>query len=162
MQKIVTHLWFDSEAEEAANFYTSLFEDSKVVDVAKYPEGGEAVSGKPAGSVMTVAFQLNGQEFLALNGGPIFTFSEAVSLLVRCKDQAEIDRLWDAFTKDGGEESQCGWLKDKFGFSWQIVPEEMSEFTTLPDPEARKRVFEALMPMHKIDIATLKKAGGIK
>ena len=160
MQKIVTHLWFDSQAEEAANFYTSLFEDSKIVDIARYPEE-EAHSGKSAGTVMTVAFQLNGQDFLALNGGPLFTFSEAVSLLVRCKDQAEIDKLWDAFTKDGGQESQCGWLKDKFGFSWQIVPEEMSEFTT-KDPEVNKRVFEALMPMKKIDIATLKKAAGIQ
>lgn len=157
MQKIVTHIWYDTQAKEAAEFYTSLFEDSKILDTAYYPDAGQEITGKEAGSVLSVSFQLNGQEFIALNGGPLFPFNEAFSLLVRCKDQAEIDRLWDVLTANGGQESQCGWLKDKFGVSWQIVPEAMSEFTT-KDPEAGKRVFEVMMPMKKLDIATLQKA----
>src|SRR3954469_3567791 len=123
MQKITPHLWLDDQAEEAAKFYVSLFDDSKILDTSYYPKAAEKVAGRPAGSVMTVSFQLAGQHFIALNGGPLFKFNESISFLVSCKDQAEIDDLWYKLTADGGEEVQCGWLKDKFGLSWQIVPE---------------------------------------
>lgn len=158
MQKIVPCLWFDSEAEEAVAFYTSLFKDSKTLDISYYPDTGQEITGKEAGSVLTIAFELNGQKYLAMNGGPQFKPNESMSLLVYCEDQAEIDRLWDAFIQNGGEESQCGWLKDKWGFSWQIAYEQLDEFTASKDPEAVKRVFDAMFPMKKLDIATLEKA----
>lgn len=157
MQKIITHLWFNDQAEEAANFYVSLFENSRIGAIAHYPASAEEVSGKPAGSVMTVAFELAGQQYLALNGGPHFTFNEAVSLLVNCETQEEIDTLWDALTKEG-EEGPCGWLKDKYGLSWQITPASLSGLVQGSDPEADERVMAAMLTMKKLDIATLEKA----
>jgi predicted 3-demethylubiquinone-9 3-methyltransferase (glyoxalase superfamily) len=153
MQKIVTYLWFDNRAEEAANFYASLFEDSKITDVTRY---GEAGPGEP-GSVMVVNFQLAGQDFIALNGGPQFRFTEAVSLFVNCETQEEVDRLWAALT-DGGEEQPCGWLKDRYGLSWQIIPTALLRLLSDPDPAKAKRVMEAMFAMRKIDIATLQAA----
>src|SRR4051812_27688465 len=123
MDKLSTMLWFDSEAEEAANFYISIFKDSKINNISRYPEGGPA----PAGKVMVVSFSLEGRNFLALNGGPVFKFNEAISIVIHCKDQQEIDYYWEKLTAAGGKESQCGWLKDKFGLSWQVVPEKMGQ-----------------------------------
>ena len=154
MQKIVTFLWFDEKAEEAVNFYTSLFKDSKIVKTMRYGEAGPG----PAGSVITVDFQLNGQDFVALNGGPQFKFTEAISLLVNCEDQEEVDDLWQKLTADGGEESQCGWLKDKYGLSWQIVPTILNEMLSDPDPAKSGRAMQAMLQMQKIDIPTLKRA----
>ncbi len=154
MQKITPFLWFDKEAEEAANFYVSVFKNSKVVEVARYPEGSPA----PAGSVMTVNFQLDGQDFVALNAGPHFKFTEAISFVVECDDQEEVDHFWTTLTADGGEESQCGWLKDKFGLSWQITPRILIELMKHKDPERGKGVMQAMMQMKKIDIARLKEA----
>jgi predicted 3-demethylubiquinone-9 3-methyltransferase (glyoxalase superfamily) len=153
MQKIVTYLWFDNQAEEAANFYTSLFEDSKVTDVSRY---GEAGPGEP-GSVMVTTFQLAGQEYIALNGGPQFKFTEATSLYVNCESQEEVDRLWNALT-DGGEEQPCGWLKDRYGLSWQIIPTALPRLLSDPDPAKARRVMEAMFTMRKIDIAALQAA----
>lgn len=157
MQKFVTNFWYDTEAEEAAKLYTSIFEDSKILATSYYPDTGKEITGKDAGTVLTVKFVIGGQEFLALNGGPQFKFNESISTIVKCKDQAEIDRVWEAFISSGGEESQCGWLKDKFGVSWQIIPEDWDEFTS-KDPEAMKRFFDAMFPMKKLDIAKLKSA----
>ncbi|MGU3432376.1 VOC family protein [Actinomycetes bacterium M1A6_2h] len=154
MQKITTSLWFDSNAEEAVNLYVSLFADSKIVNVSRYGEGS---MGQP-GSVMTVDFELFGQRFNAINGGPMFTFSEAISLSVSCADQTEVDRYWDALTADGGEESQCGWLKDKFGLSWQIVPAALMELMGDPDPEKSQRVMKAMLGMRKISVPELQAA----
>jgi predicted 3-demethylubiquinone-9 3-methyltransferase (glyoxalase superfamily) len=154
MQKIVTFLWFEDKAEEAVNFYTSLFKDSKIVNTMRYGEAGPG----PAGSVLTVDFQLNGQDFVALNGGPQFKFTEAISLLVNCEDQEEVDYLWQKLTADGGEESQCGWLKDKYGLSWQIVPTILNEMLSDPDPGKSGRAMQAMLQMHKIDIPTIKRA----
>lgn len=153
MQKITPFLWFDNQAEEAMNFYTSIFKNSKIGDVARYGEGGPG----PAGMVMTASFQLDGQEFMALNGGPHFTFTEAISLFVNCETQQEVDELWEKLS-EGGEESQCGWLKDKYGLSWQIVPTILSELLNDQDPEKSKRVMEAMLKMTKIDIKALKQA----
>jgi predicted 3-demethylubiquinone-9 3-methyltransferase (glyoxalase superfamily) len=152
-QKITTFLWFDTQAEEAANFYVSLFKDSKVTHVSRYPEGCPA----PAGSVMTVEFQLAGQQYIALNGGPIFKFTEAISLSVDCESQEEVDRLWARLT-DGGSEGQCGWLKDRYGLSWQIVPSVLVQLMTDPDRSKGNRVVGAMMQMKKLDIATLQRA----
>jgi predicted 3-demethylubiquinone-9 3-methyltransferase (glyoxalase superfamily) len=152
-QKITTFLWFDTNAEEAANHYTSIFKNSKILEVARYGEAGPG----PKGSVMVVRFQLEGQEFLALNGGPQFKFTEAISLAVTCDTQEEVDELWARLTA-GGQEGQCGWLKDKFGLSWQIVPSVVPKLMTDPDPERSKRVMEAIFQMKKIDIARLKQA----
>ncbi|HKO97402.1 MAG TPA: VOC family protein [Pyrinomonadaceae bacterium] len=154
MQKITPFLWFDKEAEEAANFYVSIFKNSKVSEVARYPEGSPA----PAGSVMTVTFHLDGQDFVALNAGPHFKFNEAVSFVVDCETQEEVDHFWNKLTADGGQESQCGWLKDKYGLSWQITPRILIELTTDKDPERAKRAMQSMMTMKKIDIATLKQA----
>jgi len=154
MQKIRPCLWFDDNAEEAVNFYTSVSKNSKVTDVSRY---GEAGPGTP-GSVLTMTFELEGEEFLALNGGPAFKFTEAVSLSVDCKSQEEVDELWKKLTSGGGEESECGWLKDKFGLSWQIVPTVLPEMLKDNDPEKAKRVMEAMLKMKKIDIAGLRKA----
>ncbi len=155
MPKITPHLWFDDQAEEAAGFYTSIFPNSKIVSTDYYPKAAEEVSGKPAGSVMTVEFELDGQKFVALNGGPEFKFTEAISFLVSCKDQDEIDYYWEKLTQ-GGEEVQCGWLKDKFGLSWQIVPTGLEEL--MSDPQKVELVTQAFLDMKKIDIETLRKA----
>ncbi|MBN3930000.1 VOC family protein [Streptomyces verrucosisporus] len=154
-QKIATCLWFDGRAEEAARYYTSLFPDSRITDVQHY---GEAGPGEP-GSVMTVTFELAGREFIALNGGPEFTFSEAISLSVDCADQAEVDELWARLT-DGGEESVCGWLKDRYGLSWQIVPRELPELLGHPDPTVSQQVMKAMLGMRKIDVQALREAAG--
>jgi predicted 3-demethylubiquinone-9 3-methyltransferase (glyoxalase superfamily) len=154
IQKIKIFLWFDNNAEEAANFYCSIFKDSKVLAVSRYPEGTPG----PAGSVMVVNFQLDGQEFLALNGGPIFKFTEAISLVVTCETQEEVDYYWTKLLAGGGKESQCGWLKDKFGLSWQIVPKFLGEATAGSDANKAKRVMQAMLKMQKIDLAALRRA----
>ena len=153
MQKITTFLWFNNDAEEAANYYTSIFKNSKILDVSRYGEVGPG----PKGSVMIVKFQLAGQEFVALNGGPQFKFTEAISLMVNCESQQEIDELWRKLTA-GGQESQCGWLKDKFGLSWQIVPTELGKLMSAKDPAKANRVMQALLQMKKLDIAKLQQA----
>lgn len=153
LQKINPFLWFNNEAEEAANFYVSIFKNSGVNKIVRYGKAGPG----PEGSVMTVAFELEGQEFTALNGGPVFKFTEAISFVVNCKSQDEVDYYWDKLT-EGGEEGVCGWLKDKYGLSWQIVPTLMVEMMSDPDPEKAKRVTEAMLQMVKIDIKTLKTA----
>ena len=150
MQKITPFLWFDSHAEEAAHFYTSIFKPSKIVSVKHYPKGAP----RPEGSVMSVEFQLNEQAFIALNGGPHFTFTPAISLFVDCKTQQEVDELWDKLS-DGGETQQCGWLKDKYGLSWQIVPAYLGEMLQGNDAEKARRVTEAMLQMKKLDIAAL-------
>jgi predicted 3-demethylubiquinone-9 3-methyltransferase (glyoxalase superfamily) len=157
VQKIVTHLWFDNQAQEAVDYYVSIFKNSKIVNLARYGEAGAEASGMPEGSVMTITFQLQGQDFMALNGGPVFTFSPATSLLVNCDTQEEVDELWEKLT-DGGEEQPCGWLQDKYGVSWQIVPTILGELMQDEDPSKTERVMEALLPMKKIDIQTLKRA----
>jgi predicted 3-demethylubiquinone-9 3-methyltransferase (glyoxalase superfamily) len=157
MQKITPFLWFDNQAEEAANFYVSLFKNSKVGTIARYDDSTAKAAGKPAGSVMVVDFELEGQNFTAINGGPAFKFSEAVSFVVHCENQEEVDYFWNRLV-DGGQESQCGWLKDKFGFSWQITPTILLELMKDKDAAKAKRVMEAMLTMRKIDIATLKKA----
>jgi predicted 3-demethylubiquinone-9 3-methyltransferase (glyoxalase superfamily) len=154
MQKIVTFLWFDNQAEEAANFYVSIFNNSKIVSLSRYGEG----SPGPAGSVMVVVFELDGQQFMALNGGPIFHFTEAISLVVNCETQAEVDNLWDKLLSGGGQPSRCGWLKDKYGLSWQIVPTALGKLMSDPDPEKSKRVTQAMLQMVKLDIAKLEQA----
>jgi|SRR6185369_10178471 len=153
MQKITTFLWFNDNAEEAANFYTSIFKDSKITSIARYGDSGPG----PKGSVMIVEFELNGQKFLALNGGPHFTFTEAISLMVNCENQKEVDELWEKLSS-GGQKSQCGWLKDKYGLSWQITPIALMQMQKDKDPEKTRRVMEAMMKMSKIDIATLERA----
>ncbi|MEL7991063.1 VOC family protein [Streptomyces albidoflavus] len=154
MQKITTNLWFDGQAEEAAAFYTSLFEDGRVLGVERFTEAGP---GEP-GSVVTVTFRLAGQEFVAINGGPEFTFTEAISLSVDCETQEEVDRYWEALTADGGEEVQCGWLKDKYGLSWQIVPRTLVELLASSDREAAARATRAMLEMKKLDIQALRDA----
>jgi predicted 3-demethylubiquinone-9 3-methyltransferase (glyoxalase superfamily) len=153
MPKITPFLWFNDQAEEAMNFYTAIFKNSKIGSVSRYGEGGP---GQP-GSVMTATFELDGQEFMALNGGPLFTFTEAISFFVNCETQVEVDELWEKLT-EGGEESQCGWLKDKFGLSWQIVPSVLGELLNDPDAEKAGRVMNAMLQMKKIDIAGLRAA----
>ena len=155
MQKITPFLWFDNQAEEAVNFYTSVFKNSKIKNMARYTEAGPG----PAGSVMTASFELNGQDFIALNGGPIYQFTEAVSFVVNCETQEEIDFYWEKLS-DGGKEVQCGWLKDKFGLSWQIVPTIIGKLMSDKDPEKVKRVATALYAMVKIDISKLEEAHG--
>ena len=154
MQKITTYLWFDDDAEDAMKFYTSLFKNSKILSTSRYPEGSP---GKP-GTLMTGSFQLDGQEFMALNGGPQFPFTEAISLLVNCETQQEVDELWAKLTADGGQESQCGWLKDKFGVSWQIIPKQLGEMIGDKDPVKSKRAVDAMLKMKKIDIKALERA----
>jgi predicted 3-demethylubiquinone-9 3-methyltransferase (glyoxalase superfamily) len=157
MQKITPFLWFDDQAEEAAKFYTSIFKNSRILGIAYYGEAGEKAAHRPKGSVMTVSFQLQGQEFTALNGGPLFKFSEAVSLVVSCDSQQEVDEYWTKLTA-GGAESRCGWLKDKYGFSWQIVPKVAIELLQGKDAAKAERVMAAIMTMRKIDIEKLVKA----
>jgi len=159
MQKITPFLWFDTQAEEAANFYTSIFKNSKIVSVARYGEEAAKASGRPTGRAMTVAFQLDGQNFVALNGGPHFKFTEAVSFVVNCETQEEVDHYWEKLSAGGDEKAQqCGWLKDKYGLSWQIVPTVMVEMLQDKDPKKSERVMAALIKMKKLDIKTLKKA----
>jgi len=156
-QKIIPFLWFDGQAEEAAKFYVSIFKNSKIGTITRYEEESAAVSGRPKGSVMTVAFQLEGQGFTALNGSPHFKFTEAISFVVNCKTQKEVDELWEKLS-DGGEEGQCGWLKDKYGLSWQIVPTVFLEMLNDEDAEKSKRVMQALLQMRKLDIKRLQQA----
>lgn len=163
MRKITPFLWFDNEAEEAANFYTSIFSakggNSKITQTTYYPKAAEEVSGKPAGSIMTISFQLEGQDFVAINGGPEFKFNESISFMVNCETQEELDYYWDKLKEGGDEKAQiCGWLKDKFGLSWQIVPTIWSEMLQDKDTEKTERVMKALLQMKKIDIAKLKQA----
>ncbi len=153
MQKITTFLWFDHQAEEAARFYTSIFKNSRITGIARYSKAGPM----PEGSVMTVNFQLEGQEFIALNGGPEYKFTHAISLYVNCETQAEVDTLWAKLT-EGGEEVQCGWLVDKFGLSWQIVPTELMKMLSSKNPEKARLATEAMFEMKKIDIGKIKEA----
>lgn len=153
-QKIITYLWFDDNAEEAMNFYVSIFENSKILSVSRYGDAGPG----PKGTVMTGTFQLEGQKFIALNGGPQFKFTEAISLFVTCGSQQEVDELWAKLTADGGAASRCGWLKDRFGLSWQIIPTALMELMGDGDPEKSRRVMDAMLQMTKIDIDGLKRA----
>ena len=153
MQKITPFLWFDHQAEEAANFYTSLFKDSRILSVSRYGEGGPV----PQGTVMTVNFELEGQEFIALNGGPEYTFTPAVSFLVDCATQAEVDKLWEKLT-EGGEEVQCGWLKDKYGLSWQIVPSGLTDLLNGRNAEGSRRAMQAMLQMKKLDLEKMRLA----
>ena len=155
MDKVFPCLWFDGNAAEAANFYVSLLPDSRVDEVVRSPADNPSMK---EGGVLVVDFTLAGRKFSGLNGGPNFKFNEAVSFAVRCNDQAEVDRLWDALTADGGEPVQCGWLKDRFGLSWQIVPEEMYEMLSSPDRDGARRAMEAMLKMVKLDLAELKRA----
>jgi predicted 3-demethylubiquinone-9 3-methyltransferase (glyoxalase superfamily) len=157
MQKITPCLWFDDKAEEVVNFYASVFNKSKIKDVTRYGEAGAKVAGRPKGTVMTVTFELEGQEFMALNGGPVFKFSPAISLMVHCETQEELDELWEKLSS-GGEKGQCGWLTDKYGVSWQIVPAVLGEMLQDKDAERSERVMGALLQMNKLDIETLKRA----
>lgn len=154
MQKITTFLWFDTQAEEAAQFYTSLFDGSRIVDIQRNGEGGPGA----AGSVLVVEFELAGQRYLALNGGPQFRFTEAISLSVDCGSQEEVDSLWERLTADGGEGGSCGWLKDRFGLSWQIVPRRLPELLADPDKAAAQRVMAAMLGMQKIEVKELEAA----
>jgi len=158
MQKITPFLWFDSNAEEAVNFYVSIFKNSKLGKVTRYNEASSKAAGRPEGSVMTMEFQLEGQSFTAINGGPHFKFTEAISFVVDCETQEEVDYFWNKLTADGGQESQCAWLKDKYGLSWQIVPRVLIEMIGDKDPQKAQRVMEAMLQMKKIDIATLQRA----
>jgi predicted 3-demethylubiquinone-9 3-methyltransferase (glyoxalase superfamily) len=153
MQKISPFLWFDSNAEEAANFYLSIFKDSKILKIARYGEAGPG----PAGSVMVVNFQIEGQDFIALNGGPLFKFTEAISFVINCQTQEEVDHYWNKLTA-GGQESQCGWLKDKYGLSWQVTPKILGELLADKDQKKAQRVMQAMLQMKKIDIAALQRA----
>lgn len=156
-QRITNCLWFDSEAEEAANFYTSIFKNSAIGKITRYGKEGFQFHGKPEGTVMTMTFQLDGQEFLALNGGPVFKFNESFSMIVNCEDQDEIDHYWNSLKK-GGEEGPCGWLKDKFGVSWQVVPVELAEMLTDADKKKTERVTKAYLQMKKFDVKKLREA----
>lgn len=153
MQKIISFFWFDHQAEEAANFYISVLKNSRIVNIARYGDAGPG----PKGTAMTVTFELAGQRFIALNGGPQFKLSEAISLLINCETQQEVDDLWEKLS-DGGEKSRCGWLKDKFGLSWQVIPTALGELLQDKDPQKSQRVMQAMLQMTKIDIARLKQA----
>ena len=153
MQKIRPFLWFDDKAEEAMNFYTSIFKNSKIVNVSRYGDEGPG----QAGAVMSATFQLDGQEFIALNGGPLFTFTPAVSFFINCETQQEVDELWEKLS-EGGERSRCGWLRDKYGLSWQVIPTALGEMLQDEDDEKANRVMHAMLQMDKIDIARLKQA----
>ncbi len=153
VHKIVPSLWFDTQAEEAAEFYTSLFPDSRIVGISRYGEAGP----REPGSVMTVEFELNGQRFVGINGGPEFTFDEAISFQIGCETQEEVDRYWTALT-EGGEESMCGWCKDRFGLSWQVIPDGLGELLGDSDPERAKRATEAMFGMKKLDIDAMRRA----
>src|SRR5687768_6869123 len=159
VQRITPCLWFDDQAEEAAAFYTAIFRNSRITRVARYGDAGREVHGRPAGSVMTVAFELDGRPFTALNGGPMFQFNEAISLQVPCETQEEIDYYWEKLSEGGDEGAkQCGWLKDKYGVSWQVFPAALPEMLKDPDPQKSGRAMSAMMKMKKLDLAALKKA----
>lgn len=158
MQKITPCLWFDNDAEEAVNLYTSVFQNSEITSVSRYGETDAEVSGQPEGAVQLITFTLEGLEFTALNGGPMYQFSPAISLQVQCKSQEEIDAAWEKLS-EGGEEEMCGWLRDRFGVSWQILPESLGELLSVPEP-ARARVWERMLTMRKLDIAALREAAG--
>ena len=158
MQKIIPCLWFDNQAEEAANFYTSIFKNSKIGNISRYGKEGYEIHGREEGTVMTIEFEIDGQKFTALNGGPVFKFNEAISFVVNCANQEEIDYYWEKLTASGGQESVCGWLKDKYGLSWQIVPEIMSELVGDPTSEKSQRAMKAMLQMKKIDIEGLMEA----
>ena len=158
MERITPCLWYDGQAEEAARHYVSIFKNARILGITRYDEAGAQASGQPKGSVMTVQFELDGQEFTALNGGPLFKFTEAVSFMVSCDTQEEVDHYWAKLTEGGGEEVQCGWLKDRFGLSWQVVPKVMMELLMGKDPAKAKRAFAAMLQMKKLDIATLTRA----
>jgi len=157
LPKITPFLWFDTEAEEAANFYVSIFKNSRIKGLARYDGDTAQAAGRPKGSVMTVQFELDGQDFVALNGGPTFKFTEAISLVVNCETQAEIDHFWQKLS-DGGQEVECGWLKDRFGLSWQVVPADIEEMLQDKDLEKPKRVMAAIMKMKKLDMAEMRRA----
>jgi predicted 3-demethylubiquinone-9 3-methyltransferase (glyoxalase superfamily) len=159
VQKITPCLWFDGQAHEAAEFYTGIFRNSKIVQVSRYGEAGHEAHGQPAGTVLTVAFELDGQAFTALNGGPMFKFNEAVSFQINCETQEDVDYYWNELSKGGDDRAQqCGWLKDKYGLSWQVVPRALVEMISDPDPEKSGRVMEAMLQMKKIDIGGLRRA----
>jgi predicted 3-demethylubiquinone-9 3-methyltransferase (glyoxalase superfamily) len=159
MQKISPCLWFDDQGEEAAKFYTSIFKDSKIGDVTRYGKEGYEIHGREEGTVMTVEFEIEGQKFLALNGGPIFKFNEAISFQVYCETQEEVDYYWEKLSEGGDEKAQqCGWLKDKYGVSWQIVPTILIKMLKDNDSEKSQKVMKAMLQMHKLDISTLRKA----
>ena len=162
MQKITPFLWFDNQAEEAAKFYTSIFRNSKVGRILRYDEKAAKTSqsGRPVGSVLTIEFEIEGQKFTALNGGPQFKFNESISFVVNCETQDEVDYFWEKLTADGGQESACGWLKDKFALSWQITPTVLIDMLNDKDPKKSERVMKAMLQMQKIDIKTLKDASG--
>ena len=158
-QKIVTNFWFDTEAEEAAKFYTSIFKNSSMDKITRYPNVGQEIHGKAPGSVMTVEFTLDGQKYIGLNGGPHFKFNEAISLQINCKDQAEVDYYWEKLSEGGDPNAQqCGWLKDKFGLSWQVVPVILDELVSQPDKEKAEHVFEAMLKMKKLNVDELEQA----
>ena len=157
-QKITPFLWFDTEAVEAARLYTSIFPRSKILGDAEYGEEGKEITGQEPGTVMTVNFELEGQQFIALNGGPLFKFNESISFVINCKDQKEVDYYWDAFIKSGGTESQCGWLKDKFGVSWQVVPDAFGDLMKKATEEQSERLMKAMFQMKKFDVAALERA----
>jgi predicted 3-demethylubiquinone-9 3-methyltransferase (glyoxalase superfamily) len=159
MQKITPFLWFDNQAEEAVNYYLSIFRNSKILNVSRYGDDAAKVSGRPKASVMTVSFQLDGQQFVALNGGPVFSFSPAISFVVNCQTQQEVDELWEKLSA-GGEQQQCGWLKDKYGVTWQIVPTALGELLSNPDAAKAQRVMQAMLQMNKLDINGLQQAAG--
>ena len=153
-QRVTPNLWFDTQGEEAANFYCSIFRNSRIVSIARYPEG----SPGPAGEVMTVEYELDGQRYVHINGGPQFTFSEAVSFQINCADQAEVDYYWEKLQEGGGEEGPCGWLKDRYGLSWQVVPAGMEELFNDPDPGRSQRAMQAMLTMKKLDVAEIRRA----
>jgi predicted 3-demethylubiquinone-9 3-methyltransferase (glyoxalase superfamily) len=158
MQKITPFLWFDDQAEEAANFYTSLFKNSKIGRIFRNPEEAAEKTGRPVGSVLTIEFEIEGQKFVALNGGPLFKFNESVSFVINCETQEEVDYFWEKLTADGGEESACGWLRDKFGLSWQVTPTVLIDMLNDSDEKKSGRVMQAMLQMQKIDIKALKDA----
>ena len=158
MQKITPFLWFDDQAEEAVKFYTSVFKNSKIGRILRYSEEAAKASGRPAGSVLTVEFEMEGQKFVALNGGPLFKFNESISFVVNCETQEEVDYFWEKLTADGGQESQCGWLKDKFGVSWQVTASVLIDMLHDKDSEKSERVMHAMLQLQKLDIKTLKDA----
>jgi predicted 3-demethylubiquinone-9 3-methyltransferase (glyoxalase superfamily) len=160
MQKITPFLWFDDQAEDAVNFYTSVLKNSKIGRILRYTEEAAENSGRPVGSVLTIEFETEGQKFVALNGGPLFKFNESVSFVINCETQEEVDYFWEKLTADGGEESACGWLKDKFGLSWQVTPTVLIDMLHDKNPEKAEGVMKAMLQMQKIDIKALKDAYG--
>ncbi|MBS1600260.1 MAG: VOC family protein [Bacteroidetes bacterium] len=162
-QKIIPHLWFDTQAEQAVNFYTSIFKKSKIIRTSRYGKEGQEIHKMPEGTVMSIEFELAGQRYTAINGGPLFTFNESVSFMVSCKDQKEIDYYWEKLTAGGDKNSQqCGWLKDKYGLSWQIIPAILSKLVADKDPRKSQRVMKEIMKMKKIDLKKLKNAFDLK